>query len=48
MNELLGMCKWCGCPLYRDGPVEWEGVWCNHDAQTEFLDEEVKLSEGSK
>ena len=39
--EFLGLCKWCGCPLYRDGPVEWEGVWCNHDVQTELLNEEV-------
>jgi len=41
MNELLGMCRWCGCPVYRDGPVEFEGVWCNHEIQT-GVDEEVK------
>lgn len=24
--ELLGLCKWCGCPMGRDGPlVEFEG-----------------------
>lgn len=46
--ELLGLCKWCGCPISRDGPlVEFEGVWCAHDVQTE-LDEEVMQFEDSK
>ena len=42
--ELLGMCRWCGCPVYRDGPVEFEGVWCDHEVQT-GVDEEVKRNE---
>ena len=44
--EFLGLCKWCGCPLYRDGPVEWHDVWCSHEIQTE-MDEEVKHIEDS-
>jgi len=45
--EFLGLCKWCGCPLYRDGPVELDGVWCNHQdsegrevTRSESVDEE--------
>lgn len=45
--EFLGLCKFCGCPLYRDGPVEFEGVWCNHEVQTE-LEAEVITIEDSK
>jgi hypothetical protein len=38
--EFLGLCKWCGCPICRDGPAaEWDGVWCNHEVIE--LDEEV-------
>ena len=40
MRKFIGFCEWCGCPYYRDGPVEWDGVWCNHSVQTE-VDEEV-------
>jgi hypothetical protein len=43
----LGLCKFCGCPLYRDGPIEFEGVWCNHEVQTE-LDAEVTTIENAK
>jgi len=46
--EQLGLCKWCGCPMCRDVPlVEFEGVWCNHEMQTE-MDEEVMPFEDSK
>ena len=34
--EFLGLCRWCGCALYRDGPVEWDDVYCNHEVQTEL------------
>jgi hypothetical protein len=40
LRELIGLCMWCGCPVYSDGPVDFEGVWCNHEVQTE-LDTEV-------
>jgi len=46
--ELLGLCEWCGCPVYRDGPVEWEGVWCNHEVQTQLDEKEVIPVEDSK
>ena len=37
MKEFIGFCKWCGCSLYWNGPVEWEEVWCRrHEAQTEL------------
>jgi hypothetical protein len=45
--EFMGLFKWCGCALYRDGRVEWDGLWCIHEAQTE-LDEEVTHVEDSE
>ena len=36
--EFLGLCKWCGCPLFRDGPIEFDGVFCNHEVQTELME----------
>ena len=43
--EFMGLCKWCGCALYRDGPVESDGVWCIHEAQTELDKEEVHIED---
>jgi hypothetical protein len=44
MNEFIGFCMYCGCPVCRDGPIEFEGVFCNHEVQTE-LDTEVTTIE---
>lgn len=41
--EFLGLCRFCACPLYRDGPIEFEGVWCNHKVQTELDTEEITI-----
>ena len=33
MREFIGLCMWCGCPVYSDRPVNYEGVGCNHEVQ---------------
>lgn len=33
-NDFLGLCAHCGCAVYRDGPIEFEGVYCNHKLPT--------------
>ena len=42
MRELIGLCMWCGCPVYSDGPVDFDNVWCNHEI---FNGEEVRKVE---
>ena len=34
-NDFLGLCTHCGCALYRDGPSEFKGVYCNHELPRE-------------
>jgi hypothetical protein len=33
LRELIGLCIWCGCSIYSDGPVDFENVWCSHEIQ---------------
>ena len=43
-NEFLALCIHCGCPVSRDGPYEFSGVFCNHeipDGKEEVLSEGI-------
>jgi hypothetical protein len=45
LRELIGLCMWCGCAVYSDGPVEFENHWCDHAVQIGL---EEKQHEDSK
>ena len=42
MTQFLGLCVSCGCKIYSDGPLEFDGVFCEHRLPNEPTGEEIR------